>query len=717
MTEDYKKLDRVAQYLVVEIARGYGSPPQYKKWEPLWDAKVDRIEINHGSKPSVATVWLPTLRWDGFSDCLAGDMVRIRTDHPDYNNQTVVFCGFVTTKLHEFSGGSANTKGYERNAFVCQDFRWLLATTSPLVGQFARGPDDYDNYGTDSQSAKTDSYTYMSGRRAIFNADGRPNRDPTPLSLNYSGGYSSEIPIFADSAIGEYWTAKDMLRYVLSSLFNKIYDYLPIYDPEQLPGLDHTDWDKILNHISVDGLNVIEAVTLICKHIGWSFRQDSSTSFNGNLIFYKLAAADSYIRNYSSVPTILHQLHAPEAGDDISTPVGEGKKMLWSMTLADDITGIINTPVGIGAPDRFEFTAELVPAWLDSELSPDTSDDNANLFFTDAQLQDITDKNSKTYYKYYHPRGDSFKRDVGRKWSLNESGKYSAGTYDRGIPFDFSTVIDADYIKDSVTGKRLYGPFKRQLLACLTLDKDTLNSVGIKVEFSFDGGTTWQVIPASISSLPNECGIYIEEANMAEMVEQTESEISGGDLDGVQLNYYTSLADDKLNSRSFKDGQWKTRVRVTASVQMDRRLAFYTTSQPASGSPFNHIAVYDFSEKYGLAKRTASSQYILIGLSALDVDSTYVLGEHLKAIRDANQDASISGQFTLERLWLGDGAGQPDFMVGDCIEKITGREFNLQATLNKAEVYPEIIQIIYTPETQMTRLITRDLRFAEVLVN
>ena len=101
-------------------------------------------------------------------------------------------------------------------------------------------------------------------------------------------------------------------------------------------------------------------------------------------------------------------------------------------------------------------------------------------------------------------------------------------------------------------------------------------------------------------------------------------------------------------------------------------------------------------------------------LAAWEIDSTAIFDKHLQAIRDVNQDLSISGRFTLERLWLGDGSGSPDFAVGDCIEKITGREYPLSAVLGGGKVYPEIIQIIYLPDNQQMQLITRDLRFADV---
>jgi len=711
--DDAASLDRFAQQLVIEARRGHGSPPDYDtNWQIVWGAKVDRITINRDNRCSEATIWFPDLRWHETFDLYWGDMLRIRTDEPMAADRTVVFSGFITSYLSDFSGGTDRNPAFERCAVVLSDYRWLLATTTIIFGQLARGPDDYTDYGQSAQAPINDAYTWLSGRRAIFNANGRPNRDPVDLVLT---DYCS-TPIFADPDIAEPWTAGQMLRFILSPLWNKAYQYLPIPDPANLTGLDHDDWDKVLNHIVIDGLNIIEAVTLICKHLGWGFREDYENDGTVTLVFYKIGAASQYVRGDNT--TILHRLHAPAVGDTIADAIGEGKKMLWSMTLAEDIAAVVNNPWGVGSPDRFEITAELVPAWFDEDLIPDTSQENANLFFIEAELQEMTNPNGKDYYKYYHPRGNSFLRDVGRKWALNESGRYSpSSSCDRGMPFDFKDVIPAKYILDS-NGYRLFAPYNRRLLPCLTVDETDLNSVGIKVEFSFDGGSTWQVIPASISSLKDEAGIYIDEANLAELVDEAEGTIDGGDLDGIKLNYWTSLCDDIINSCSFKEGQWYTRIRVTASIQLDRRLARQSQPSAAAGSPFHHLQIYDFSEKYGLAKRTSSSVFSGTDLPAWEVDSNTPanpwLDKHLQAIREANEDMSISGQFTLERLWLGDGSGKPEFCIGDCIAEITGRDYGLSKSFGGGTVYPEIVQVIYLPDKQMTKLITRDLRFAEV---
>ncbi len=718
MTEDAKKLVRDAQPLIVEIRRGSGSPPNFGGWELLWGAKVERIEINAAGTPSIATVWFPERRWHEQPYYNLGDSVRIKTDV-----DVIVFDGFITSLLPSFTGGRVSPSiAFERNAFAASSYRWLYASTSPVYGRLARGLDDYED-----GEPVAGSVIFLSGQRTIFNEDGRPNCDP----VLYEGG-TCDTPVFADSDRAVYWTAKDMLRYILSPSYNRIYQYWPIENPNELSGLDHKDWQKVLTHIAVEGLSVIAAVELICRHIGWSFREDYSGD-SPELVFYKPGAASGYTRSDSN-PTILHQLYAPDVGNTIDAAVSRGEKLLYAMELAKDITSVINNPWGLGAPHRFEFTAELVPAWLDERLEPDTSDGNINLFITESDLQALTDKNEKSFYKHYHSRGSEFRRNVGRKWVLNESGRYSnPDTYNRGHVFDFAEIVPEEYIIDTDSGKRLFAPLRRQLLLCLTLDKDSLNSVGIKVEFCFNGDEEnpedriWQVIPAAISSLKDEYGIYIDEANLSELVDEAEGTITEGVLADIQLNYWTSLCDDILNERPFFDEegqcQWRTRCRVTASVQLDQRLWLQVAPSPASGSPFLHTQLYDFSEKYGLLKRTAASRFTSADppMSAYELDSTDYFGRHLEAIRRANEDRSISGQFTLDRLWLGSACSpQPDFAIGDCIKEIKGREYDLSANLggegSETKVYPEIIQIIHSCEHQKTKIITRDLRFAEVLL-
>jgi len=732
-TADRLSVSRTGQPLVIEARRGNGSPPRYGSWQPVYDAKVERIEINRDHQPSVATIWLPLSRWNQTPDLMWGDMIRIRTDENYQSQRTVVFCGFLTQFLSDFSGGTEEPgSSFERCAIVCLDLRWCLSTTSNIFGQIVRSQDDYNNYGTPTQAPIDGRYTFASGRRTIFNANGLPNMSQDELLYQQCW-----TPIFDDIERATAWNAREMVRYILSPLNNLAYDYFPIANPANIAGLEHSDWNKVLSNVVVDGLNTLDALLAVCRNLGWGFRVDHGNDGTSDLVLYKIGDADKYFREGKM--TILHQLHAPAVNENIAVAVSQGRKILWAMSLSEDIGPIVNNPVGLGYPNRFEFTAELVPAWADSQLVPDASESYDNLFFYEADLQEMAYPETKSYYQKYHKRGSLFhlSRDVGRKWALNEAGYYSSEEgYDRGPSFDFKNVIPAEYILDKKTGRRLFAPFARKLLSALTLDKESINSVGIKVEFSFDAGVTWQVIPAEIHPLTDEGGLYIELANLAEIAPKDATAVIDSmtvaeppvpsPLNGKDLNYWTSICDDKLCGRIFKNKfseteeeevkAWKTRIRITGSVQMDQRMWGQSLPSTANGSPFFQSQIYDFSEKYGLKKRTASSSFATSGLPADEQDNSDWFSNHLGAVRRANEDLTISGQFTLERLWLGDGAGVPDFMIGDGIEKITGRKYDLSYALGGGRVYPEIVQIIYLPERQKMKLITRDLRFAEKIL-
>jgi hypothetical protein len=459
-------------------------------------------------------------------------------------------------------------------------------------------------------------------------------------------------------------------------------------------------------------MDLVSLIAKVCRNIGWTWREDY-TETAVQWVFFKPGTAASAARS-ATQPTILHTLHAPDVNDRIDIAVASGAKMLREANFARDIAGIINNPWGLGDLQRFEFTAELVPAWKDSDFTLDDNDSYANLYKTDADLAGETNPNQFDYFKYYHTRGSSFSRDLGRKWALNETGRYSGEDYDRGGIFDFAKVIPAEYIK-SPTGSRLYGPFSRHFDRCLTFDKDSVNSLGIVVEFSFDAGSTWQVLPVTLENLLGECGIRITNPNLADLTDVNQGIIASGDLQGKELNYFTSLADDKVNHRSFKDGQWKTRCRVTATVAMDNRLLKISRPDSASGSPFFQASIFSMTDRYTFSQRTPQSRFYGTGLPAWNTDESEKLYAHIDAIRLANEDASINGRFTLDRLWAGDGSGVPPFALGDGIAGLSGRTLSFAQIASGRTTYPEIIQIVYRPVQQTQQLITRDPRLAEVV--
>lgn len=712
MNYDAQSMLRVAQSLVVE-ARYCDALGGVGAWQPQWNASVQRIEINLADKPSRALILFNGIRWNEPLPIDFGWQVRIRTDQPvrpngepiaGYGARSILFWGFATGYRPSFTGGTNTSPAAEEVAVECRDFRWLMGATSPVFGQFARSVDQ----------ASANSGTFFSGRALVFNADGKPNKDPVDLAgegdITTAYKYLT-MPIFKEGSDAEYWTCRDMLRYLLTPYLNRASILFPILASDCI-GLDHVDWDQVVNGVSGEGMDIVSFVAKICRNIGWTWREDY-TETGARWVFFKPGTAVSAARS-ATQPTILHTLYVPNVNERIDTAVASGARMLREANFARDIAGVINNPWGLGDLQRFEFTAELVPAWKDSDFTLDDADSYADLYKTDSDLAAQTDPNQFDYFKYYHSRGSDFDRDLGRKWCLNETGRYTGDAYDRGAVFDFSTVIPAEYIK-SASGHRLYGPFARHFDKCLTFDKDSVNSLGIVVEFSFDGGSTWQVLPITAENLTGECGIRITNANLAELTDNNKSVITSGPLANKELNYFTSLADDKVNNRTFKTGGWKTRCRVTATVAMDNRLLKVSRPDGASGSPFYQAAIFSMTDRYTFTQRTPQSRFYGTSLPAWNTDESQKLHDHIDAIRLANEDASINGRFTLDRLWAGDGAGAPTFALGDGIAGLAGRSLSFAQSAGGRTTYPEIIQIVYLPAQQTQQLITRDPRLAEVV--
>jgi len=687
-------------------------------WTTLDAARVASITHNLGIKPNEASILFADQRWHTGYGLYPGDRVRILADRPSPLTAIVLFDGFLTSSRVGWAGGGLKQGGWERNTMQAADYRWMVNSTSAVFGQMARSQTDYTGFGTPQQSPIANRATFFRSRRCIFNAGGKPNRDPVDLTISqytlfpgaaqYMPLFCAENQVFADLSSAQYWTARQMLCYILSPYYNTYWTLWSIADPELITGIDHADFDTVLSGVNVEGLGVIDAVSRVLSLLGWSLRQDDSL-LGPTLCLIKPGRAAAPPRS-SANPAILHELCAPAVGASLTAAVAAGKKLLINGELIYDIAAVVNAPLALGAPDQYEFTAELVPGWKDADLLVDTN----NLYKTEAELATEPNPDSYSFYNYYHTRGAQFRRDVGRKWVLNENGKYTGGQYDRGLPFDFATVMDDQYLMDGQTRRDLFGLFNRPLLPCLTFDKDSLNTVGIRVQFSFDGGTTWQDIPCAIENLKNEGGIRILEPNLAEILPKTPGTIST--LNGAELNYWTSLCDDKQQSRTFNDTRtWKTRVRITASVQMDQRPYHQASPSAASGSPLAHRRVYDWADKYTRQTRTESSTFYNSGLPAWETDQSDTLADHLDAVRAANEDAAINGAFTLDRLWI-DDADAPTFRIGDGLFKIDGRNVSLYAARyaegEPAGVYPEIAQIIYDIERQTQTLITRDLRLS-----
>lgn len=680
-------LDIKPEFLFLQYSKASGSPPKFGDFEIVYGAKIETITENVNSQPSELAFWFPASRWNDDVGILKGDKIQAVTEA-----DVVIFEGFITKVKREFSGGNEQGGKYERLVYYALDYRWLLGVIERCYGQFSRSRDCFADNDDTLSTPLPGCLAFFDGRRCIFNFEGNPNKSPD----DYEADDGKKYPIFGfDVNKDEYWLAADMIKFILSPHNTGVADYMEI-DIDNITGLDHVDWQQYLGAVSIEGLSIPDALQTICKHIGWAYRCHINSDGKPELVFFKPGSGTQH-NLFAPAPAASREVVGTS---QLRQAVADNKKVITTGQFDEDITRTVNWLLNLGAKQRVEFTAELVPGWLDADLQPDVG----NLFFTEADLAEEDTPNDYTFYKYYHSSGSQFKGDVGRIWVLNETGIYTdPDTYDRGPLFEWGTVIPPEMGFDK-SGNRRYGMFPRRLLPCLTANKFTQDSVGIKVEFSFDGGATWYVLPAAINALDDQCGIIITEPNLAEIKPKGDLELVSTELDGEELNYWTSLCADKLDGNVWKDDEWNTRIRITASVQLDQRLS--AIIEPLnSGSPFSQADVLDFSDAFFRNARDTSSVFSNSSLYAYERDDSGLFRAYLENLRNSMQDSSISGRFVFPKLWF-------DFKIGDSIAKIDGRNFPLRTRVGSDENAPEIVQIIHYIQKQQTHIITRDLRYS-----
>ncbi len=693
MTTQRYNLERIATTLTVEVATAVaGSPVTWGEWTPIAGCKVDSIVYDMGIMPSRAVISFPAIDWH-ISPVGRCDKVRVKAGN------TILFSGISAKMDRGFSGNQDSCK--QHLSTDIQDIRWLMAVSQVVFGQYARLASAYQNdMKTVPLATVTTTPTpaaWLLGRRCIFNDGGRPNKDVNTAQIfTYNSNYI-HMPVFtAIESQAEYWTARRMIDYILksSSLSYSYFPYLLTASFADM-GLDHSDFDTELASVSVDGMNMLEAIDTICRQLGWSFRIDWDQTTGGDkLVFFK--------RGSSCTHSTSHEFYAANASESILDAITRGDKILAAMEMTEDITPVINQPVGLGGVHKFEVTLELVPGWLDSNLVPDIS----NLFFTEKELKQATDPNAYTFYQLYHSRGDRFRPFVGRRWALNESGKYS-GAANRGDVFDFSTVIGSSYVTSS--GQPNYAPFTRRLKQCLSYVNEFStkgNRLPVKLEFSFDGGATWHKLDGLVEALPDELGILITQPNLSDIYISDNDTISGGTLDGIALNYWTSLCRDKLIGIDWTAG-WHTRCRITCTVEMDQRL-ISNPSANGGGSLFKHQSVYDLSDRYPFQLRQIS--VYSDSYPSDDLNLQTALDSHISQIRKANQDKATSGRFVLDFLWWDSGGVM--IKPGDLLERITGRTFELGVDSDGTTKYPEVAKVTFQGDTQQLQVMTRDVRLS-----
>jgi hypothetical protein len=234
--------------------------------------------------------------------------------------------------------------------------------------------------------------------------------------------------------------------------------------------------------------------------------------------------------------------------------------------------------------------------------------------------------------------------DVFRRWVLNESGKYSGPPLNL-TPYHFAALAPDDFLAD----------VPRRLWPCLSVDAGG-KSLGIVVVISLDGGATWQFHDGSARVLTQECGIVIDD-------------------DALGADYFQAALSGSV------------RVRVTATVESDRRLA--ATRVGDASCPVRIIRVPSAQ----WAKVCADSVFHAAAKSPAECDDSADLSRLLAGI-DAGAQGMVQAELTLARL-------SPACNVGDLVERIDGRGVELASMTG---VLPHVREVEHRCDDWTTRI-------------
>ncbi len=712
-------------------------------------AACDEVVQNSGARPSTAKISIKQgdetysqrkeARWNDEGGLSLGTEIRVIEADVPYGQATILFSGIITSRAASFAGGGQQGGGHEYSGWFAQDMRYVMAKQGPVWGRYYHHQDAYS--GTWSSTIPTpngEDVFFANGRRCIFNENDKPNKDPE-LALSEDGLGNSfttfEVPVFGELE-PQRWKIRDMVEYIIGwhGWIARYNGYAPLIIPENTTGLTEPDWDLEPAHIVLDSVvTVPEALEYLADRIGWKYRLDTywlGETTQQRHVFYKPGVATVRQRGTHN-PITLIKLYCPDNyskeainGDvpteDLSDLLADDTiNLVRSGNIMQDTQNVINVSAMLGERVVSEITVELVPAWVDFDLTQFNVTDEDPLYLYSDKMQDLlgggANLNEYTYFTRFHTAGDEFRYYAGRKWALNEIGTYSGALYDRGDPFAFPTII-YDVSRDELA----YAP--RTISDAITSDAEG-NSISHLVEYSLDGGTTWHKLAHKYKVLPNEFGIYIDEPNLADIKPDGWNEAGPvyepgpDDSDGQEGNFWTAIYRDEEKGREFKDDEWQVRVRITASVQLDDRLMDIRNIAD-SGATIDQYGIYDYSQHFLYRNREAASQFEGGELPPNEINDRLPLEQQHQRLLSANAQGLYSASFSLPVIHLSEGSGawsMPRFVVGDCVESIEGRGVELGlGHVDGVAMHPTIEQIIYNPELAETEIVTADLRTSRI---
>tara|TARA_R110002167_G_scaffold61913_4_gene174901 strand:- start:4835 stop:6835 length:2001 start_codon:yes stop_codon:yes gene_type:complete len=317
-----------------------------------------------------------------------------------------------------------------------------------------------------------------------------------------------------------------------------------------------------------------------------------------------------------------------------------------------NISDLANQIKVVSSPIQFEATFELYKGW--------SQDDD------DLELHQLKKGGDGSLY--------DTKRDVGRRWVLNEARDHDSlrDENDGKGAAELAANLEQDNGLTYANAKR------RKFQECFSINPDGESS-GIIVEWfnsdlSDDDNPDgrWETVEWPFSVLEKECGIYFEGATPPEEL-------------------WALINDDPS----------KARVRITAMVEGDIRDEFLSERLDSSPNGANLTMFLDMSSRFHFRTmfvRSFDKERITTSINKdkddydnneSTADSYTKLREFAFAVKEVEDVTLLSCSLTP------DGVDHPEFVIGKLVDKVNGRELDLNAK-NPDQYerrYPQIVGI------------------------
>ncbi len=616
--------------------------------------------------------------------------VLVRTVEADASESLALFEGYPPVQATRWDGGPGG--GSERYTFEAVGVYDRLARRKGgwIYGRRMRSGAILDGLAADS-AAYAGKSVLVEATPCVFNVDGARNCDPLPLSVVDAGGVVRSIYIFThdDDPAGIPWTYLNALRYLVwfyGTRNGPVFDGDVFSATEAFAGAgagDPGDGSRLLERllepcdsVGVEAVNLVEGLALLSGASGVHVSVDPALVGSGVRSSFRVwAAGDGASQTLRLAPGGTHAdgVAKYDAKALSGTEVLRANEVTRAR-LTWDHRRIVNAPVVVGGVKAYEMTVPLVPGWVPTVNLDDVAlvDRTAakEIALTPDQIAILgTVVENSVWFQNYHTSGSNFSANafVGRRWVLNEDGRFDGATYNRNAPYDDYLPFDFATVTGSGITRR--GEWSRRSRAFLPTITRTVTGAGfgVFVEISFDSGATWQKAPGPIEVLRDPSAVWFKAVNP--------TQVTPPGADPLDQNMWYAIIDQTF------------RVRMTAVIEGDARL---TATAGPDGSTPTLLRTSEIVYRPGDFELVTRSDTTNV-LGAINAGASDIGSDDSDAIARIARDAALRGQD--QRVGASPVVPRVDtrFAIGDEITLIGGRGISLVTLADGAAMGPVVV--------------------------